>query len=217
MRISKDVCTEIEKRLGHVPVIWDGKKAILEMKGNENRQWKQMEWIGFYFQYLCEQYLKDIFKFQQPKYGNSAFDGFFKIPFDFKSHATNTSSHTIPVNDKEAIECAINDYGAVGLLVAIGDVVYNDENRMFQKWHDELKGSQTRYVRENKKRGAWSRLRKCSLTLKQIVIIEITHDTLARCGSFQRGFRNSDGSPRREKVSIDLEKLGAGLRHCIDF
>jgi len=216
MIISEEMCKEIERRLKSVPIIWEGKNAILEMKNAGNRHWRQMEWIGFYFQYLCEKYLQGIFRFQIPRYGNASFDGLYNVPFDFKAHATNTSSHKIPVNDREAMEYGIRDYGSVGLIIAIGDVVYNDENRIFQKWHDALKGKPSNYVLENTKRGAWSRLRKFSLTLKQMSIIEITHKTLERCGSFQTGFRNSDGSPR-EKVLIDLEKLDKELIHCIEY
>jgi hypothetical protein len=152
--ISKRICKEIEKRLKYIPVNWDGRDAILEMKDSGNKQWRQMEWIGFYFQFLCEKFLDGLFQFQVPKYGNSSFDGFYKLPFDFKTHATNTSSRKIPVNDREAIEFGINDYDSVGLIIAIGDVIYNDEDRTFQNWHEKLKGPQTKYVLENKRRGA---------------------------------------------------------------
>jgi len=217
VNISTEMCIEIENKLKNVPVNWDGKTAILEMKNEGNRQWRQMEWIGFYFQFLCEKYFGNLFKFQFPRYGNASFDGFYKLPFDFKSHAINTSSHKIPVNDREAIECGIRDYGSVGLIVAVGDVIYNDEDRSFQKWHEELKGKPSNYVLENRRRGAWSRLRKFSFTLKEISLIEITDKTLENCGSFQTGFRNSDGSPRREKVLINLEKLNNELIYCIEY
>jgi len=217
VNISTQMCIEIQNKLKNVPVNWDGKTAILEMKNEGNRQWRQMEWIGFYFQFLCEKYFGNLFKFQFPRYGNASFDGFYKLPFDFKSHAINTSSHKIPVNDREAIECGIRDYGSVGLIVAVGDVIYNDEDRSFQKWHEELKGKPSNYVLENRRRGAWSRLRKFNFTLKEISIIEITDKTLENCGSFQTGFRNSDGSPRREKVLINLEKLNNELIYCIEY
>ena len=217
MGLSKVICLEIEKRLNAIPVNWDGKNSILEMKNAGYSQWKQMEWIGFYFQFLCEKYLAGLFEFQIPRYGNSSFDGLFKVPFDFKAHAMNVESHKIPVNDREAIECGIRDYGYVGLIVAGGNVVYDDENRTFYKWHEALKGKESEYVLENRKRGASSRRRKFSMTLKQILIIEINSKTLAKCGSFQTGFRNSDGSPRREKVLIDLEKLNEEIVHRIAF
>jgi len=216
MRISPAICLEIEDRLKGIPVKWDGKESILEMRDAENRQWKQMEWIGFYFQFLCEKHFADLFQFQIPRYGNASFDGFYNVPFDFKAHAMNTTNHKIPVNDREAIECGIRDYDSVGLIVAGGNVVY-DEDGTFHRWHDALKGEESKYVLENKKRGAWSRRRKCSMTLKQILIIEITGKTLANCRPFQTGFRNSDGSPRREKVLIDLNKLDEEIMHRIEY
>ena len=213
----KAYCAEIEVAFRGIPTVWDGKSAIKEMKQAGCRHWRQMEWIGFYFQFLCEQKLKGLFEFQEPRYGRTSFDGLFHIPFDFKAHATNTSTHTIVINDREAIEKALCDYGAVGLLIAIGDVVYNDEDRSFQKWHDRFKGKPSAYVLQNRERGAWSRLRKYTMTLRQISIIELTKAALEKCGSFQTNFRNSDGRPRRAKVSIDLEKLNSEIVHCINF
>jgi hypothetical protein len=187
------------------------------MKDNNYPHWKQMEWIGFYFQYLCEKKLADIFQFQIPRYGNASFDGLYQIPFDFKSHAINTSSHTVIVNDSEAISQAIKEYECVGVIIALGEVVYNDKERTFQAWHESLKGGLSQYTKDRIARGAWSRLRKCSLYLSQITIIEITDKTLIKCGSFQEDFRNSDGSPRRSKLTLNLEKMNDEIVHCIEF
>ncbi len=79
-----------------------------------------MEWIGFYFQYLCEKHLAPTMRIPGPSYGKTEFDGFWRIPWDFKSHAENSSRHTLIVNDKEAIERAIAQYGSVGVIVALG-------------------------------------------------------------------------------------------------
>jgi len=209
------MCLEIEKRLKIIPSKWDGKNSVLEMKNAGNRQWRQMEWIGFYFQYLCEKHLADLFEFQKPRYGNASFDGLYKIPFDFKSHAAN-SGPKIPVNDREAIECGMRDYGSVGLIIAVGDVV-RDDDRIFQKWHDALKGPVSKYVVENRKRGVNSRFRKFSMTLKQILIIELNSKTLENCESFQKNFRNSDGRPRRAKVLINLEGHDGEILHSINY
>lgn len=200
-----------------LPKYWDGKQCILEMKNAHNRQWKQMEWPGFFFQYCCETYLSSIMRIPGPKYGRSEFDGLFNIPWDFKAHAINTSSHNIIVNDREAIENGIEEYGSVGLILALGAVTYNDVSRAFQKWHQELKGGQSDYELERVSRGAWSRLRKSHFDLKQISFIELTAKTLSNCGSFQRNFRNADGSLRREKVLIDLENTVDETIHYIEI
>lgn len=210
---------KISKHLNKVPSQWNGKEVIAEMKENEYPHWKQMEWIGFYFQYLCEKHLSRLvgMKFQTPRYGNVSFDGFYKIPFDFKAHAMNTSSHQIIVNDSEAIASAIKEYGEVGLILALGKVEYNDEERTFQQWHEQLKGGLSKYSKERIKRGAWSRLRKVKFALQQISFIQITDKTLVKCGSFQSDFRNSDGKPRRKKVLLDLEKIDGELVHVLEF
>lgn len=212
-----NLAKEISLGLKEIPVHWDGRKSILEMKESGFNQWKQMEWIGFYFQFLCEKFLNNIMEIPGPRYGNVRFDGFKKIPWDFKAHAINTSSHQIIVNDSEATANAISDYGSVGLILAMGEVKYNDDKRTFQKWHEALKGGKSKYELERIKRGAWSRLRKVEFNLKQISFIKIDDMVLVKCGSFQRDFRNANGRPRREKVLLDLEKLDEEIIYFLDF
>ncbi len=211
------IAKQIGEELKNIPTMWDGKKAILEMKENEYPHWKQMEWIGFYFQFLCERYLSDIMEIPGPRYGNTKFDAFRVIPWDFKAHAMNTSTHQIIVNDSEATARGIRDYGAVGLILAVGKASYNDENRTFQKWHETLKGGKSKYEIERIKRGAWSRLRKVSFNLKQITFIRIDDATLIKCGSFQENFRNANGRPRKKKVLLNLEKIDKEIIYIIDF
>jgi hypothetical protein len=207
----------IAKRLSKIPKFWDGKNVIIEMKEAEFSQWRQMEWIGWYFQYLCAKRLSKIMQIPGPKYGKVEFDGYLEIPWDFKAHAMNTSSHQIIVNASEAISAGIKEFGSVGLILAAGKVEYNDESRRFQQWHSVLKGGLSDYERERIKRGAWSRLRKVSFRLQQISFIQITDETLIKSGSFQSDFRNSNGRPRKSKVLIDLERLDEEIIHFVDF
>ena len=200
-----------------VPKRWDGKQSILHMRDNGCRNWRQMEWIGFYFQFLCEQKLAKIVQVPGPTYGNVRFDAFCEIPWDFKAHAINTSSHEIIVNDSEATALAIRQFGEVGLVLALGQVTYNDEARSFQTWHNELKGGKSKYELDRIKRGALSRLRKVAFDLQQISFIRLTDSTLVKCGSFQSDFRNADGRPRRAKVLIDLEQLDEETVHFVEF
>lgn len=103
------------------------------------------------------------------------------------------------------------------MVLVLGKVLYNDEDRTFRKWHESVKEGKSKYVIERIKRGAWSRLRKVSFDLQQISFIRITDDTLVKCGSFHRDFRNADGSRRSEKVLLDLEKIDEELVYCIEF
>jgi hypothetical protein len=200
-----------------LPKQWDGRECITSMRDQGCRNWKQMEWMGFYFQFLCETKLADMMRVPGPRYGKTGFDGFYEIPWDFKAHAMNTSSHEIVVNDSEATSLAIGQYGAVGLILALGKVVYNDEARTFQAWHQTLKGAKSRYMMANEKRGAWSRLRKVSFDLQQVSFIRLTDKTLVKCGSFQTDFRNSNGQPRRPKVLINLERLKEETVYFVEF
>jgi len=208
---------KIAKYISRVPKTWDGKDVILEMKEADYPQWRQTEWIGFYFQFLCQTHLAKIMQIPGPKYGKVEFDGFMEIPWDFKAHAANTSSHEVILNDSLAISKGIQEYGSIGLILAMGKVEYNDENRTFQLWHNKLKGGMSEYEKERIRRGAWSRLRKVSLELQQISIIRITDETLVKSGSFQSDFRNSNGLPRRPKVLLNLEKLDEEIIHFLEF
>ena len=213
----KAASKKLASMLSAVPKHWDGKQAIEEMKNAGFSHWRQMEWIGFYFQFLCAEQLTPSMEIPGPRYGNVEFDGLYKIPWDFKAHAMNTSSHQIIVNDSQAISSAISEYGCVGLFLAMGKVEYNDEERTFQEWHSVLKGGISDYEKERVKRGAWSRLRKVSLDLKQISFIQITDATLVKSGSFQSDFRNSNGKPRKAKVLLDLEKLDEEIVYFVEF
>lgn len=205
--IHKQIIEEIINNLKNMPKDWDSKEAILEMKNEGFRQWRQMEWIGFYFEYLCQKHLKEIMEFHKIKYGNTSFDGFVEVPFDFKSHALNTKSHKVVINDKEATYKAIKKYSCVIVIMALGWAKYNDKDGSFYKWHEKIKGGKSKYELERIKRKAWSRLRKVKFDVKEIKLIKIDEDTLKRCSSFQENFRNADGSPRRSKVMINLKDL----------
>lgn len=178
------------------------------MKDAAYPHWRQMEWIGFYFQFLCESAYKGILEMPGKRYGRVEFDAFAEICWDFKAHAANTMSHDLITNDSEAVENAIKEYGYYGLILAIGDVEYNDEERTFKNWHDALKGGRSSYELARIERGAISRRRKTEFVLKEIHIIHLDSSALNKCsGSFQEGFRNADGKPRRKKVLVNIRKI----------
>lgn len=191
-----------------MPTRWDARDAILAMKDAAYPHWRQMEWIGFYFQFLCERAYKGVLEMPGRKYGRVEFDAFAEICWDFKAHAANTMRHDLITNDSEAIENAIHEYGYYGLILAIGEVEYNDEERTFKKWHDALKGGQSSYEIARIERGAMSRRRKTEFLLREIHIICLDSSSLNACsGSFQEGFRNADGSPRRKKVLVSIPNI----------
>lgn len=208
---------QIAERLEDIPTQWRARQAILDMRAAGFPHWRQMEWMGWYFQFLCSAQLPPLVQIPGPRYGKVTFDGFMDIPWDFKAHAINTRAHKVIVNDSQATADAIRDYAEVGLVLARGTAVYNDEERTFQKWHDALKGGKSAYELDRIARGTWSRIRKASFRLQQISFIRIRDDTLVKCRSFQEGFRNAGGTARRQKVLIDLEEDYAQPMYSVEL
>ena len=204
----KQMCKDIYDRLmAELSSCWDGKDAIRYMKDNGCRNWRQMEWPGWYFQFRCEKILskEDFFAIPGPAYGKVEFDGKREIPWDFKAHTTNSSSgNQVPTNGYQEVQQAIEEYDCVGFIVASGSASFDDENQTFKKWHDDLKGGRSAYEKKRIARGASSRRRKKSFRLEAIHFVFVDKNTLQYCGSFQKGMRNSGGRPRRAKVMLDL-------------
>jgi len=212
--ITSDIISIFEK----FPKTIDGKDAILEMKENNGKNWKQMEWAGFYFEYWCNQNFKNILEMPySKKYGNVTFDAFFKRPWDFKFHAIEASKWA-PINDYEAISTAIDEFGDLGIVLAECSVDYDNERSDFKKWHDSLKGKTTPYVEAAIKRNAPSRRRKTEIKIKRISFINLNRKLLDdACKSFQENFKNSNGKSRRRKVKLDLSKIKDNLEYVIHF
>lgn len=165
---------------------------------------------GFLFPIPAEKTFVDILEMPGPKYGRTEFDAFGSIPWDFKAHAANTTSHRHQViaNDTEAVEKAVAQYGYYGLILAIGLVEYDDEEQTFNQWHDALKGGKSDYELKRIERGAMPRRRKTEFSLAEIQFIRLDRQALHACGgSFQEGFRNADGQPRRNKVKVNIQLL----------
>jgi len=213
MIISKQLLNEIVIALSKMPNKWDARQVYLDWKNTNSPYLRQTEWIGWRFQELCEYYLKQtkMFDFTEQRYGYADFDAFAEIPWDFKAHIRQNPrgllTHKVPGTDKRATLRAIEKHGAAGFIVGIGTAIFNDEDRGFQLWHDELKGGLSKYEEERISRRAPSRLRKTNFTLKEIWIIEIDKKLCKNLGTFMEGFRNKDGSPRKAKVMLDLNNI----------
>ena len=74
-------------------------------------------------------------------------------------------------------------------------------------WLTDLKGGESDYSLENRKRGAKMRLYKTDFLLKYINIYLLDKESIDKQHLFQKGMRNSNGKPRRDKLSIDLTTI----------
>ena len=177
------------------------------MRDGGSKNWRKTEWQGWYFEYLCESLFEGILDIPGKKYGNTEFDAFSEITWDFKSHASNSTTRDVITNDTEAILKTIDDYGYYGIILAVGEATY-DEDGTFRRWHQEVNGKISEYTKKRIKRGAKPRRRKTAFTLSEIRFVCFDLEALQKCGkSFQKDFRNADGSPRREKVAIKTRQI----------
>jgi hypothetical protein len=107
---------------------------------------------------------------------------------------------------------SINLNGKIGFIIASGDVIYDNNDEDFKKWHDALKGKTSKYVTDRINRNAPSRRRKVSFDLDELIFVYLDKNTLSNTGSFQKDMRNSNGNKRNEKVMIDLNSTNIQLK-----
>ena len=193
----------------NMPKIWDGRESILEMKSANFRYWRQMEWIDFYFTFLCQKHFTGIIDIPGKKYGITEFDAFREISWDFKVDSIDPGAYSIAANDAEAIADTLHDYGYYGTVLSIGDMEFDDEETSFKKWHDDLRERTSKYETNKINRGIMSRTRKTTFTLKEIYFICFNSETLHQCcGLFQDGFGQTDSNrPKQKEIRINIGKI----------
>lgn len=204
-----------KKLLSDFPIHWDGKKCILELK-EADYNWAQMEWWAFYFEFICRFHLKGPFQIPGDKFGTVTFDAKRTINWDFKAKAIKSDIHRAILNDTSAMDASLRKYGNNGLIIALCDVEYNDANRSFQIWHQQLKGGKSKYELEREQRTSVSRYRKTRADLQEILFLIVDPQNINDLEIHHQG-RNSNGRPRPPKYMLNLETLDAFLVDRIVF
>ena len=192
--------------------------AIQQMKDGGSKNWKQMEWIGFWFEHFVESKVKpNLGNTTGPTYGNTTFDLQIDHVWDLKAHPNHLKY--LLLNDQEAVKLCIKERGGVGFIVVDGIVEYDDDNQTFKKWHDKLKGETSNYEKARIARKASSRKRKISFAPVSILGIWIdSMDDLTQgqkdgwISGFQENMRNSDGNLRRSKFKFDTSRIPSSSR-----
>jgi hypothetical protein len=187
----------------------DGKSAILEMKDAGSPNWRQMEWIGFWFEHFVDEvFLTESKGLTGPVFGKTQFDMMLSAPWDLKAHPSDIRQ--IILNDKSAVDACISQFGTVNYLLISGHTEYDDENRSFKTWHDSIKGGVSKYETTRVSEGRPSRRRKTSFEPTHLFAFSLDHDTLGSAvqdgsiGLFQEGMRNSNGKPRNAKYILKM-------------
>jgi len=202
MNASSDIKVA-EQCLQDIPLNWDGRETVLLLK-RVDYNWRQMEWWGFYFEWLCRDRLQREFEIPGERIGRTTFDAKRTINWDFKAKAIKSDDHRCILNDKDAMDASIERHGGHGAIIGLFDVEYNDTDRSFQKWHTELKGGASSYELERAQRTAVSRYRKTRVQLVEIIFVVFDAQLVARLGIHHQG-RNSNGRPRPPKYMYDFD------------
>ena len=210
--VEKKIVDTVEKlRLAsqNMPKVWDGRESICEMKSNNFRYWRQMEWIDCYFKFLCQKHLTGIIDMPGKKYGITQFDAFREISWDFKVDSVDPGAYSVAANDAKAIADTLHDYGYYGTMLAIGAMEYDDEKASFKKWHDNLRGEVSKYDANKINSGIMARTRKIAFVLEEIHFICFDNETLHQCcGLFQDSFEEIDSNrPKQREVRIDIDEI----------
>jgi hypothetical protein len=186
---------------------WDGKEKILEMKNDGSNNWRQMEWPGFYFEFIGKHLLDGYFNINGIKYGKTTIDLFNEIPWDLKAHTINSSNHNkVQTNSLTAIHNAVDDYGYIGFILLEGEAEWDDSGE-FKEWHDNIKEKLSEYVLQGLEEDRGNRRRKKAFKLKGLKLIIMNKDDIEKQPSFQKGMKNSNGNAREEKMLLDLSLL----------
>jgi hypothetical protein len=202
----------------HLPSHVDGRDAIEQMRQEGSRNWRQMEWIGFWFEHFVDVvFLTGTTGLTGPKYGTTQFDFMLDEPWDLKAHPNSITS--IILNDTAAVNSCIAEHGALNYLLLSGEVEYDDSEQSFKQWHDSLKGKTSKYEETRVEEGRPSRRRKVSFSPRSLHAFRLDKLSIDRSLStktltyFQTGMRNSNGKPRPPKYMLHTKSDLVEFQH----
>lgn len=190
----------ITKYIVEIETEWDGKQCVLKMK-QQDFQWRQMEWWGFYFELVSKQLLEESMQFPGDVYENTVFDLKQNINWDLK--ASNIENSNVILNDLQSMQSSIQEHGFHGEIIGLFEVE-KDLDRSFQAWHTELKGGKSNY--EKLKKSKSSRFRKTKVFLKKVLLVIIDEVNINMLKIMNQG-KNSNNKPRKQKYIFDMNKL----------
>jgi hypothetical protein len=192
------------------PRIMDGKTCVIEMKAVDNRNWKQVQWQGFYFEMRAVESLTRQLGGGKRTLYNTEFDYVRNFIWDIKAHSTKNESgspsSSCMLNDVRAMEAAISDTG-LGFVVLSGDPTYDRE---FTRWHKKFRGGGD----DNPGRTLKSKFEGKSLDVFFIKDMDQLNEAKSKkaISEIAQG-KNSNGKPRPSKYQLDFKRaVGSELQ-----
>ena len=199
----KSEVEEIAKiALDVVPITMDGKKCIEQMRDEEDKRWRQVQWQGFYFEMIMQSALTRYLGGGRKKLINTEFDYVYKNIWDMKTHSNlnskgKISSGLVILNDTRAMDLAIQN-GGMGLIMLSGIPTYDLD---FTKWHKKYRGNAGGEPRRVLK----SKFIAQSLEIYFIPTTSRLEEALQKMEiEIKPQGKNSNGKPRPSKYSLNL-------------
>lgn len=195
---------------------WDGRECVEQMKDEEDRNWRQMEWPGFYFEMVGIAKLVEALGGGPVRHANTTFDYGLDSAWDLKAHSHDRqaipSRDTAILNDVAAFDACFAAGRALGFVVLTGQATASES---FAAWHRELAGTKQRASGDDRpvrpRKGSFQPYRLETFHLRDA---DHLRAALAggQVGEYRQG-RQADGRPRRMKYQLRLPQAReAGLR-----
>ena len=190
--------------VGNTPLTMHGKTCVEEMRLAEDKNWKQTEWQGFYFEMLVKSALTSSIGGGRQTFFNTEFDYVRNFIWDIKMHSSTDkngkASTSLILNDIRAIDQAVEERG-LGFIILSATPTYDRE---FTKWHKLFRGGGiTESKRTLKSNFVSERLDMFYIpdTSKLVKAKENSQLSVMNQG------RNSNGKPRPAKYYLDISKV----------
>ena len=183
----------LDELCNYLPSVINGLELLIQMKNNNEKNWKQKEFIAFHLEKVIKDFLISkgfIDKWKNgkgPSGGNADIDTFYEYPIDIKIKFKNGNT---PLNDKRTIDKSLEIYGKFGIIEVVCSSI-DDSDYFITNFQNELKGSR------KKNQG-----RKCKFgcILKEINYYEALNTS--NFILFHQG-KNSNGKPRNIKYLLE--------------
>lgn len=197
-------------------VKWDGRGCVSEMREAGHNQWKQIEWVGWYFEFIGLPTLINAYGGGPEKIGSTTFDYVRNYVWDLKTHAEEGArapgdfKKLAPLNDKSAMDECLSERGSLGFIVLSGSASFGGHVE-FDGWHRALRG---------KGPSTSDNPRKLKVAFEPVCLEAYAfegEDALQEaCKSgelrtFNQGHQAS-GAPRKPKYQLNLGKARAAGR-----
>lgn len=195
----------------NVPKEWSGIECYRQMLEAKWEDRRQTEWAGFYHEYRFAKFLeehpecKQTVLFQKNKTKDSIdLDLYYPEMNAYGDLKAHTIGDTIIGNSYETLEKAIQIgplYYVICEHTTIKDIEFQYRTLMY--WHNYIREEN---LRSHDPMNQKNRM-KGQVNLVDFLIVQIDQFNMGHLSSFQKGFVNSNGKPRKEKFTINKKDI----------